>query len=288
MHPHLVFFLARVVLLFAVMLPPGMQVLGASAPVSGYRVIARYPHSTANYTEGFLYRDGLFYEGTGLQERSAVLVTKAETGKVVQRRELPPPYFGEGIVDVGPNLYEWTWQSHIGFVYDRFSLRILRQFTYTGEGWGMTRDGQHIITSDGTSILRFRDPETFREVRHILVKDAGLPIEQLNELEYIKGEIYANVWHSDRIVRISPRDGHVIGWIDFAGLLPASQRVDAESVLNGIAYDAKGDRLFVTWQAVALRLPDPCRASPAAPRKSRFDDSGKRKGGRAATLRPAS
>jgi glutaminyl-peptide cyclotransferase len=218
----------------------------ATAPVSGYRVIARYPHSTENYTEGFFYLDGLFYEGTGREGHSAVLVTEPETGKVVQRRELPPPYFGEGIVDVGPNLYEWTWQSQIGFVYDRFSLRPLRQFTYAGEGWGMTRDRQHIITSDGTSTLRFRDPESFREVRRIVVKDAGQAVEQLNELEYIKGEIYANIWHSDRIARISPDDGHVIGWIDLSGLLPASERIDEESVLNGIAYDAKGDRLFVT------------------------------------------
>jgi glutamine cyclotransferase len=231
----------------------GHTARAATAPVSGYRVIARYPHSTANYTEGFFYRDGLFYEGTGMEGRSAVLVTEPETGKVVQRRELPAPYFGEGIVDVGPNLYEWTWQSHVGFVYDRFSLRPVRQFTYMGEGWGMTRDRQHIISSDGTSVLRFRDPQSFREVRHIVVKDGGQPIEQLNELEYIRGEIYANVWHSDRIARISPRDGHVIAWIDLSGLLSASERVNAESVLNGIAYDAKGDRLFVTgkqWPSV--------------------------------------
>jgi glutamine cyclotransferase len=246
MRPDLVFFFARFVLLFAIMLPAGVPVRAASTPVSGYRVIARYPHSAASYTEGFLYRDGLFYEGTGLAGRSAVLVVEPETGQVVQRRELPAPYFGEGIVDVGPNLYEWTWQSHTGFVYHRFSLRLLRQFTYTGEGWGMTRDRLNIITSDGTATLRFRDPQSFTEIRHILVKDAGQAVDQLNELEYIKGEIYANVWHSDRIARISPRDGHILGWIDLSGLLPASERVDAESVLNGIAYDAKGDRLFVT------------------------------------------
>jgi glutamine cyclotransferase len=224
----------------------GCTAQAATAPVSGYGVIARYPHSTTSYTEGFFYRDGLFYEGTGLEGHSAILVTQPETGEVVQRRELPPPFFGEGIVDVGPNLYEWTWQSHVGFVYDRFSLRFLRQFTYTGEGWGMTRDRQHIITSDGTATLRFRDPESFREVRHIVVKDGGAPVDQLNELEYIKGEIYANVWHSDRIARISPKDGHVIQWIDLSGLLSPSERVSAESVLNGIAYDAMRDRLFVT------------------------------------------
>ncbi|HMG03443.1 MAG TPA: glutaminyl-peptide cyclotransferase [Edaphobacter sp.] len=153
----------------------------------------------------------------------------------------------------GPNIYEWTWQSHICFVYDRFSLRPIKQFTYTGEGWGMTRTNKEIITSDGTATLRFRDPETFKETRHIVVKDGSKPIFQLNELEYVKGEIYANIWHSDRIARISPQDGHVISWIDLAGILPDDQKIDAESVLNGIAYDAQHDRLFVTgkrWPAI--------------------------------------
>ncbi len=221
--------------------------------MNGYQVVAKYPHSTQNYTEGFFYLDGLFYEGTGIKGRSAVLATQPETGKVVQRIALPPQYFGEGIVDWGPNIYEWTWQSHICFVYDRFSLQLVKQLTYTGEGWGMTHDAKQIITSDGTATLRFRNPSTFEETRHIVVKDGADLIEQLNELEYIKGEIYANVWHSDRIARISPRDGHVIGWIDLTGLLPAEQKIDDESVLNGIAYDAQHDRLFVTgkqWPAV--------------------------------------
>ena len=230
----------------------------AATPVMGYKVVAKFPHSTESYTEGFFYLNGLFYEGTGLEGRSAVLVTQPETGKVLQRLDLPPQYFGEGIVDWGPNLYEWTWQSHTGFVYDRFSLRKIRQFTYGGEGWGMTRTAKQIITSDGTATLRFRDPASFQEVRHILVKDGAQPVQQLNELEYIeskghRGEIYANVWHSDRIARISPEDGHVIAWIDLSGLLPEDQRVNAESVLNGIAYDAQHDRLFVTgkqWPAV--------------------------------------
>jgi glutamine cyclotransferase len=222
----------------------------ASAPVFGYKVVATYPHSTESYTEGFFYFDGLFYEGTGLKGNSAVLVEQPETGKVLQRRELPGEYFGEGIINWGPNLYEWTWQSHICFVYDRFSLRPIKQFTYTGEGWGMTRTATEIITSDGTDTLRFRNPESFQETRHIVVHDGAQKgtnkVDQLNELEYIKGEIYANVWHSDRIARISPRDGHVISWIDLSGILPDDQKVNAESVLNGIAYDAKGDRLFVT------------------------------------------
>ena len=225
----------------------------AAAPVFGYKIVAKYPHSTESYTEGFFYLNGLFYEGTGREGHSAILVTQPETGKVMQRLEIPAQYFGEGIVDWGPNLLEWTWQSHIGFIYDRFSLRKLREFTYSGEGWGMTRTATQIITSDGTATLRFRDPETFRETRHIVVKDGARTIDQLNELEFIKGEIYANIWHSDRIARISPKDGHVIAWIDLTGILPDNQKINAESVLNGIAYDPQHDRLYVTgkqWPAV--------------------------------------
>jgi len=224
-----------------------------AAPTYSYKIIATYPHSTESYTEGFLFLDGIFYEGIGINGHSAVLASSPETGKTLQRHDLPPEYFGEGIVDWGPTIYQWTWKSHVCFVYDRFTLQILKRFTYMGEGWGMTRTANELITSDGTSTLRFRDPSTFRETRHIVVKDGSKDVEQLNELEFIKGEIYANVWHSDMIARISPRDGHVIAWIDLTGLLPASQRIDAESVLNGIAYDSRHDRLFVTgkrWPTV--------------------------------------
>jgi glutamine cyclotransferase len=217
-----------------------------AAPVDGYRIVATYPHSTASYTEGFFYLDGLFYEGTGMVGHSAVMAIDPATGNVRQRHDLPAPYFGEGIVDWGPNLYEWTWQSHICFVYDRFSMVVVKQFGYTGEGWGMTRTKTELITSDGTATLRFRNPATFRETRHIVVKDEGTAIDRLNELEFIRGEIYANVWHSDRIARISPRDGHVIAWIDLTRLLSSDQKINAESVLNGIAYDAMHDRIFVT------------------------------------------
>ena len=225
----------------------------AAAPTMGYTVVAKYPHSTESYTEGFLYLDGLFYEGTGIAGHSALLAIQPETGKPLQKRALPPQYFGEGIVDWGPNIYQWTWKSNICFVYDRFSLRPIKQFSYTGEGWGMTRTASEIITSDGTATLRFRDPATFKETHHILVKDGTKVIDELNELEFIKGEIYANVWHSDVIARIDPRNGHVIAWIDLSGLLPREQMINAESVLNGIAYDAKKDRLFVTgkqWPTV--------------------------------------
>ncbi len=224
-----------------------------AAPVYTYKVIAKYPHSTHSYTEGFFYLNGLFYEGTGLSGHSQLLAIEPATGKVVQHNDLDPQYFGEGIVDIGPNILEWTWQTHTGFVVDRFSFRVLRHFTYSGEGWGMTRSNKEVITSDGTSTLRFRNPETFAETHHITVHDGNQKVDQLNELEFVKGEIYANVWHSDRIARISPKDGHILGWIDLTGLLPADQRGNAEAVLNGIAYDAKGDRLFVTgkqWPTV--------------------------------------
>ena len=218
----------------------------AATPIYSYKIIAKYPHSTQSYTEGFFFKDGLFYEGTGLKGHSQILITDPATGKVVQHIDIPPQYFGEGIVDWGPNLIEWTWQTHIGFVYDRFSFRVLNTFHYDGEGWGITRTAKELITSNGTATLTFRNPTDFKETRHIVVKDGAKPISELNELEYIKGDIYANIWHSDRIARISPQDGHVIAWIDCTGLLPANQKIDAESVLNGIAYDAAKDRLFIT------------------------------------------
>ncbi len=224
-----------------------------AAPVYGYTVVARLPHSTQSYTEGFFYLDGLFYEGTGREGHSALLAIEPETGRVVRKLYLPRTYFGEGVVDWGSYIYEWTWTSQICFVYNRATFRKVKQFSYEGEGWGMTHTKDQIITSDGSSALAFRDPETFVAVRRIVVHDGLAAVEKLNELEFIKGEIYANVWHSDRIARIAPDDGHVIAWIDLAGLLPEDKKVDAESVLNGIAYDAQHDRLFVTgkqWPTV--------------------------------------
>lgn len=235
-----------IVLAIALLASPVPRTASALAPIDSYKVVATFPHSTDSYTEGFYYQNGLFYEGTGLKGNSAVLVIQPETGKILQRHILPPEYFGEGIVNWGSNIYEWTWQTHIGFVYDQFTLRPIRQFTYAGEGWGMTRTTKEIVTSDGSDTLRFRDPKTFAEVRHIVVHDGVTKINQLNELEFIKGEIYANIWHSDRIARISPSDGHVIAWIDLTGILPDDQKINNESVLNGIAYDAQHDRIFVT------------------------------------------
>ena len=156
-------------------------------------------------------------------------------------------------MDWGTNLYEWTWQTNVGFVRDRATLKLLRQFNYSGEGWGMTRTEHELITSDGSSTLTFRNPVTFKEIRHIVVRDANNEVTQLNELEFVKGEIYANVWHSNRIARISPKNGRVLGWIDLSGILSPMFKLDSEAVLNGIAYDAQHDRLFITgkqWPSI--------------------------------------
>jgi len=245
-----------------------------AAPVAPCTVVRKIPHSTTSYTEGFFYRDGMFYEGTGMEGRSSVQVLDAATGKLLQQRDLPPQYFGEGIVDWHDVIYEWTWQAHVGFIYDRISLRPVGQFRYTGEGWGMTRTEKELITSDGTAILRFRNPETFDQTRQITVRDGRETVQQLNELEYIDtgagGEIYANVWHSDRIARISPADGHVLGWIDCKGLLPESEKVDGESVLNGIAWDVEHRRLYVTgkqWPAIFEIRPPRLEGKPSKTKK---------------------
>ena len=245
----------------------------AAAPTYACKVVAQLPHLTSSYTEGFFFRDGLFYEGTGLKGHSQILIYQPD-GKLFQHYDLPSQYFGEGIVDSpdGANLLEWTWQSNLGFVLDRTSLRPIRQFHYAGEGWGMTRTDREIITSDGSAILRFRNPDTFDQTRMIVVRDGATPVRDLNELEYVKGEIYANVWHSDRIARISPKDGQVLGWIDCAGLLRPDQHPDPEAVLNGIAYDARHDRLFVTgkeWPTIfeikVVSLGNSMRASKGHP-----------------------
>lgn len=218
----------------------------SSKAAETYRVVHTFPHDPQAYTQGLLFQDGHLYESTGLEGRSSLRMVDLETGRVLQSAPLPSKYFAEGLASWGSTLVQLTWLSHIAFVYDRFSFRQLRTFNYKGEGWGLTQDGKNLILSDGSANLRFLDPESFREVRRIVVKDHGTPVDQLNELEYVRGQIYANVWHTDRIARISPSTGKVLGWIDLSGLLPAGKVSDSEAVLNGIAYDAEHDRLFVT------------------------------------------
>jgi glutaminyl-peptide cyclotransferase len=213
---------------------------------AGFLVVHSYPHDQSAFTQGLLYLDGHLYESTGLEGQSSLRMEDLETGKILQFASLPATYFGEGLAASGSELIQLTWQNHVAIAYDRFSFRQLRTFNYPGEGWGLTSDGKSLILSDGTATLRFLDPATFHEIRRVTVKSHGVPVTKLNELEYIHGEIYANIWYSDRIVRISPRDGSALGFIDLSGLLPANERVNSGAVLNGIAYDAAHDRLFVT------------------------------------------
>jgi glutamine cyclotransferase len=216
-----------------------------AVPTYGYQVVRSYPHDRGAFTQGLIFRDGVFYEGTGLNGRSGIRKVKLETGEVLQARPLPQEYFGEGITDWQGQIVQLTWRSEVGFVYDMSTFEQTKRWTYTGEGWGLTHDDKRLIMSDGSAELRFIDPATLKETGRITVRDNTGPVERLNELEYVKGEILANVWQTDRIVRISPKDGRVTGWVDLSGLLAPAERT-ADAVLNGIAYDAAGDRLFVT------------------------------------------
>jgi glutaminyl-peptide cyclotransferase len=211
-----------------------------------YRVVHIYPHDPHAFTQGLVYVDGHLYESTGRNGQSSLRMVDLETGHVLQEQTVDNKYFAEGLTDWGSTLVQLTWETHVGFIYDRFSFRQLRSFSYAGEGWGLTHDGKSLILSDGTPNLRFFDSATFKEVRRITVKDRGKPVMGINELEYIDGQVYANIWHSDRIARVSPRTGKVLGWIDLTGLLPAAERSEPEAVLNGIAWDAGHRRLFVT------------------------------------------
>lgn len=216
-------------------------------PVYGYTVVRSYPHDTNAYTQGLLYEDGVLYEGTGREGYSSIRKVKLETGEVLKVRPLDGRYFGEGIVIWKDRLIQLTWQSGIGFVYDKHTFEPRRTFRYAGEGWGLTHDGTRLIMSDGseTGTLRYLDPDTLRQTGTLIVREGKRPVDELNELEFVKGEIYANVYQTDRIARISPATGQVIGWIDLGGLLAPRDAAGAE-VLNGIAYDAATDRLFVT------------------------------------------
>ena len=221
---------------------------GTNLPVFGYQVVRAYPHDPTAFTQGLQFVDGILYEGTGLNGRSSIRKVKLETGEVLERRDVPSQYFGEGITIWKGDLIELTWQSEVAFVYDKNTLQQKRTFKYLGEGWGLTHDGTNLIMSDGSDRLRLLDPDTFAERRRLHVMDGEYAVRSLNELEYVKGEILANVWQTDYIARIAP-DGHVVGWIDLSGLLSPTERGTVEAsggVLNGIAYDAAKDRLFVT------------------------------------------
>jgi glutamine cyclotransferase len=221
------------------------QPVPAAVPVHGYEVVRAYPHDPDAFTQGLIFRDGFLYESTGLEGRSSLRKVEIETGRVLQRRDIERPYFAEGLTDWGAQLLQLTYTSNIGFVYDLGSFEPRGTFAYAGQGWGLTRDDRRLIMSDGSSSLRFLDPVTRREQGRVPVRDRGRAVEDLNELEFVRGEVYANVWHTERIAVIRPDSGDVTAWINLAGIKPAAA-TDPEAVLNGIAYDAARDRLFVT------------------------------------------
>jgi len=236
-----------------------------------YEVVATYPHARDAFTQGLEYRDGFLYEGTGRNGRSELRRIRLETGEVLQRTPLDARHFGEGITVWRDRIIQLTWQSETGFVYDRKTFGLIDEFSYSGEGWGLTNDGTRLIMSDGSDILRFLDPQTFKEISRLTVRDHGVPVVRLNELEFVRGEILANVWQTNRIARISPKTGEVLGWIDLKGILPPEDARGVD-VLNGIAYDAKRDRLFVTgklWPKIfEIRIK---RAKRAAARHAGID-----------------
>jgi len=218
----------------------------SSTELHSIRIINAYPHDPDAFTQGLVFHKGYIYEGTGIAGQSSIRKVELKTGKVLRRQSLASEHFGEGITICRNRLIQLTWQSHTGFVYDIQSFRLLRTFSYPWEGWGITYDGNHLIVSDGTAVLRFLDTRTYKMVSQIQVRDRGKSLPNINELEYVKGEIYANVWGTDYIARISPRTGRVLGWVDLRVLYRYPGLGRNMDVLNGIAYDAKGDRLFVT------------------------------------------
>jgi glutamine cyclotransferase len=214
-------------------------------PVSGYSIVRVFPHDPDAFTQGLQYVDGLLYEGTGLNGRSSIRKVRLETGEVIQKRDLDAAHFGEGITVWNTDLIQLTWQSNIAFVYDKTTFASRRTYKYAGEGWGLTHDGTNLIMSNGSDELRVLDPTTFAIKRRIKVTAAGRPLGNLNELEFMNGEILANVWQTDSVARVAAESGRVLGYIDLRGLLSPAERASVD-VLNGIAYDGEHDRLFVT------------------------------------------
>jgi len=216
-------------------------------PRYGISIVKSFPHDPEAFTQGLIFREGFIYESTGLHSSNSTLrKVDLETGKVLKVLTLPREYFGEGLTLWREKLIQLTWRSGIGFVYDLESFQKMDEFRYATEGWGLTHDGKSLIMSDGSAVLRFLDPESYVEIRRIEVRDQGIPVRYLNNLEYIKGEVFANVWGLDMIARISPENGKVLGWIDLSVLRGALGPARNAEVLNGIAYDAARDRIFVT------------------------------------------
>jgi glutamine cyclotransferase len=225
----------------------------SSAPIRyTYEVVNTYPHDRNAFTQGLVFDGGVFYESTGIYGQSSLRCVELETGEIIQFQALQSQYFAEGITILGDKIIQLTWQSRIGFVYDKHSFDLLQEFNYSTEGWGITYDGSKLIMSDGTATLYFLDPKSFENIGQVEVRDNGSLVSKLNELEYVRGEIYANIWCEEKIAAIDPQTGQVKGWIDLSGIKdPADQ--DSQKVSNGIAYDVEADRLFVTgkmWSKV--------------------------------------
>ena len=228
----------------------------AQLPVSGFEIVKTYPHDEKAFSQGLLFHNGFLYESTGQEGQSSIRKVEIETGKVLQKFDLPGDNFGEGIALHDGQIYQLTWRNRIGRVFDINDFKLIREFTYQGDGWGLTSDGTHLFMTDGTHVMRVMDPATFKSVRMIAVmREDGKPLMQINELEFVKGEIWANVWHSERpeilgkpnhIARIDPVSGKLLGWINLDGISPDDVKRNEENTLNGIAYDAAGDRIFVT------------------------------------------
>ena len=232
---------------------PSYPVASHAAPVYSYTVVHAFPHDASAFTQGLAYHDGFLYEGTGRSGQSSLRKVRLETGEVLQRVNLAPEFFGEGIAILNDKVFQLTWTSTVAFEYSLSDFHRLRKFSFSGEGWGLASNGRELFLSDGSPEIRILDPETFHVKRRLKIHDGSAVIDQLNELEFVEGQIFANVWHTNRIARISPQTGEVVGWIDLTGLLSSVYRLDSEAVLNGIAYDSVGKRLFVTgklWPSV--------------------------------------
>lgn len=225
-------------------LVPAAQAADEPLKIYSYEVVNTYPHDPGAFTQGLVIHDGKLYEGTGQRGQSSLRQVNLESGELLQRHNLGQRYFGEGITILDGRIYQLTWQSHIGFVYNLETFEQEKTFFLAGEGWGITHDGDQLIVSDGTHYLRFLDPDTLQETHRVAVMANGTPVNYINELEYINGEVWANVWYQDILVRIDPASGNVIGVVNMAGLYP--QRGNRDEVLNGIAWDAVSKRLFVT------------------------------------------
>lgn len=240
-------------------IPTSKPTPSGPAPVYTYDIVKTYPHDQNAFTEGLYYKDGFLYESTGSPGEnggSSLRKVNLETGKVMQKWDLPREDFGEGIAELNGMIYQLTWQQELGRVFDANDFKLIREFHYQGEGWGMTTDGTNLIFDQGTHVIKFMDPNTFQTVKTLpVLREDGQPQMQINELEWIKGEIWANIWHSEDpeilgkpnyIARIDPNTGRIIGWIDLGGISPDDVSRDRENTLNGIAYDADNDRIFVT------------------------------------------